>query len=65
VIVKKWKDDYIYTDMHELFFLEFPCLLFEWSKKKTSINYNVWPFELVVWDQDKIEILKLLEKKWT
>jgi hypothetical protein len=34
VNVKKWKDDYLYTDMHEIFFVEFPCLSYEWLKGK-------------------------------
>jgi hypothetical protein len=30
VNVKEWKGRYLYSDMHELFFTEFPCLLHEW-----------------------------------
>jgi len=65
VNVKKWKDDYLYTDMHEIFFVEFPCLLHEWLKTKTASKSTVWPLELVVWDQAKFERLKLLDNKWT
>jgi hypothetical protein len=26
------KDGYIYTNFHDIFFVEFPCLLYEWLK---------------------------------
>jgi hypothetical protein len=61
VNVNKWKYYYIYMDMHDIFF-EFPRLLFEWIKRKTSTNSTVWPLERVVWDQDKLERLKVLEQ---
>jgi hypothetical protein len=32
VNAKEWKDKYLYSDMHELFFGEFPFLLHEWIK---------------------------------
>jgi hypothetical protein len=31
--VEKWKNRYIYTDLHEIFFVKFPCLLYEWLKR--------------------------------
>jgi hypothetical protein len=65
VNVNQWKDRYLYTDMHEIFFVEFPCLLFEWIKRKTATNSPVWPLEPVVWDQAKLEELKVLDNKWT
>jgi hypothetical protein len=33
--LKLWKQRYIYIDLHEIFFVEFPCLLYEWLKRKT------------------------------
>jgi hypothetical protein len=33
VNVEQWKDKYLYIDMHEIFFVEFPCLLNEWLKR--------------------------------
>ena len=27
---EKWIDEYIYSDIHEIFFVEFPILLHEW-----------------------------------
>jgi hypothetical protein len=65
VNVKKWKDGYLYIDMHELSLVEFPCSLHEWLKRKTTTNSTMWPLELVVWDQAKLERLKVLDNKWT
>jgi hypothetical protein len=56
--VKRWKDKYLYTDMHETFFVEFPCLLYEWMKRKTATNSSLWPLEPVVWDQATLDRLK-------
>ena len=36
--VEQWKGRYLYSDMHELFFVEFPCLLHKWLKRKDTIN---------------------------
>jgi hypothetical protein len=30
-----WKQRYIYINLHETLFIEFPCLLHEWIKGKT------------------------------
>jgi hypothetical protein len=65
VNAKQWKDMYLYSDMHEIFFVEFPCLLHEWIKRKVATNSLVWPLEPVVWDQAKLEELKVLDNKWT
>jgi hypothetical protein len=62
--VKKWKDGYLYTYMHDIFFIEFPCLLYEWMKRKTATNSIVWPLEPVVWDQSMLDRLKVLDNKW-
>jgi hypothetical protein len=65
VNAKQWKDKYIYSDMCEIFFAEFPCLLHEWIKMKDASNSSVWPLDMVVWDQDKLEEFKGLDNKWT
>jgi hypothetical protein len=65
VNVKQWKDMYLYTDMHEIFFVEFPCLLYEWLKRKTTTNSTMWPLEPMVWDQAMLDRLKVLDNKWT
>ena len=64
VNVNKWKDRYLYMDMHDLFFVEFPFLLHEWLKRKISTNSPVWKLDTVVWDQANLEELKVLDCKW-
>jgi hypothetical protein len=55
----------MYMDMHDFFFVEFPCFLFKWIKRKTITNSHAWSLELVAWDQAKIEELKVFDNKWT
>ena len=31
--IEKWIDEYIYSDIHEIFFAEFPILLHEWLSR--------------------------------
>jgi hypothetical protein len=33
VNMKQSKDSYLHNDMHKIFFVEFPCLLYEWLKR--------------------------------
>jgi hypothetical protein len=63
--VKQWKDMYLYSNMHELFVTEFPCLLYEWLKRKTTNNISLRSQEPLVWDQVTIDRLKALDNKWT
>jgi hypothetical protein len=56
---------YLYSDMHEIFFVEFPCLLYEWLKRQTTTNTSLRPQEPLVWDQVMIDRLKELDNKWT
>jgi hypothetical protein len=63
--VKQWKDKYIYTDMHEILFVEFPHMLYEWMKRKTTTNTALRPLEPVVWDEVTLDRLKALDNKWT
>jgi hypothetical protein len=64
VNVERWKDKYLYINMHEIFFVEFPHLLYEWLKRKNSTNIALRPLESVVWDQATIDRLKELDNKW-
>jgi hypothetical protein len=65
VNVKRWKEKYIYTDMHEIFFLEFSCLLYEWLKRHTIANTSLRPQEPMVWDQITNDKFNTLNNKWT
>jgi hypothetical protein len=51
--------------MHEIFFVEFPCLLYEWLKRKTSTNIDLRTQEPLVWDQITLDRMKALDNKWT
>jgi len=59
------KGRYLYSDMRELFFIEFPCFLHEWLKRQVEVNSAALPVEPIVWDQAKLDSLKVLDKKWT
>jgi hypothetical protein len=61
--MKEWKGIYIYSDMHEIFLVEFPCMLHEWLKSKDVINLDVFPVETIVWDQANIDSLKVLDNR--
>jgi hypothetical protein len=63
VSVEQWKDMYIYSDMHELFFVEFLCLVHEWLKRQVAINSVVLSLEPIVWNQATIKRLKVLDNK--
>jgi hypothetical protein len=63
--MEHWKNKYIYTDMHEIFFVEFPCLFYEWLKRKTSTNIDLRTQEPLVWDQITLDRMKALDNKWT
>jgi hypothetical protein len=63
VNAKKWKDKYIYLDMNEFFFEDISCLLHEWIKIQAAIDSSVWALKPVVWDQFKLEELKVLDNK--
>jgi hypothetical protein len=61
---QNWKHRYIYTNLHEVLFVEFPCLLYEWLKRKTTINTTLGVQEPLVWDQTIINRLKYMDNKW-
>jgi hypothetical protein len=51
--------------MHEIFFKEFPCMLHEWLKRQIDVNSVVLLVETIVWDQNKLDILKVIYNKCT
>ena len=51
---EEWLDYYLYTKIHEFFFMSFPTTLYEWITKLADIqgrwklnNHIVWTVELV------------------
>jgi hypothetical protein len=59
VNAKEWKWRYTYSDMHEISFSEFPCLLHEWLKRQDDVNSIVLLVEIIVWDQTKLDRVKV------
>jgi len=55
----------LYSNIHDIFFVEFPYLLHEWIKRKVATNSPVWSLEPLPWDQTRLEELKVIDKKWT
>jgi hypothetical protein len=51
--------------MHQILFIEFPCLLYEWLKRQTATNIASRPQEPLVWDQITLNKLKALDNRWT
>jgi hypothetical protein len=62
--IECWKERYIYTDLHEIFFVEFPCLLYEWLKRKKTVNISLRVEEPLVWDQTTVNRIKVVDNKW-
>ena len=46
---ERWLDDYIYSDIHEIFFAEFPILLHEWLVGLASRRTNYQTREITEW----------------
>jgi hypothetical protein len=46
--IEHLKETYIYIDLHEIFFVEFPWLLYEWLERKTTINTTLRSLEPLV-----------------
>jgi hypothetical protein len=65
VNAKEWKGTYMYSNMHEIFCMEFPFLLYERIKRQVVINSILFPLEPILWDQATLDSLKVLDKKWT
>ena len=51
---KKWIDEYIYSDIHEIFFAEFPILLHEWLLRLATKQTNFQRRETVEWSDQLV-----------
>ena len=49
-----WLDDYIYYDIHEIFFVEFPVLLHEWLVGLASRQTNFQTREISEWSDQLV-----------
>ena len=53
--VEIWLDDYIYSDIHEIFFVEFLILLHEWLVGLASRRTNYQTREITEWSDQLIQ----------
>ena len=51
---KKWIDQYIYSDIHEIFFVEFPIVMHEWFSSLVTQKTNFQRREMVEWSAQLI-----------
>ena len=51
---KRWLDEYIYSDIHEIFFVEFPILLHEWLVGLASRRTNYQTREITKWSDQLV-----------
>ena len=56
----KWSEWYIYSNIHEIFFVEFPIVLYEWLSKLETHKNNFQGGELTEWTPFLIERLKII-----
>ena len=53
--VEIWLDEYIYSDIHEIFFVEFPILLHEWLVGLVSKQTNFQRQEIDAWSDQLVQ----------
>ena len=52
---ERWLDDYIYSDIHEIFFVEFPVLLHEWLVGLASRRTNYQTRKITKWSDQLVQ----------
>ena len=51
---ENWVDEYIYSDIHEIFFAEFPIILDEWLTRLATRQTNFQRREVVEWSDQLV-----------
>ena len=51
---EKWIDEYIYFDIHDIFFAEFPILLHEWLRRLATKQTKFQRREIVEWSDQLV-----------
>ena len=51
---ENWVDEYIYSDIHEIFFVEFPIILHEWLSRLVTKKTNFQRRETVEWSDQLV-----------
>ena len=59
----KWLDKYVYSDIHETFFGEFPIFLNKWLSRLNFQKTNFQVGELESWTPELIQRLKSVNNK--
>ena len=54
---KNWLDRYLYTDIHKIFFVEFPIVLHEWLSRLATRHTNFQRRQAVEWNAQLIHEL--------
>ena len=57
---ENWLDQYLYTDIHEIFFAEFPIVLHEWLSRLATQQTNFQRREAVEWSAQLIRELAIV-----
>ena len=52
---ERWLDDYIYSNIHKIFFVEFPVLLHEWLVGLASRRTNYQIREITKWSDQLVQ----------
>lgn len=60
-----WKDMYIFLDFHEIYFVEFPMLVFQWLEKKAKIRSRIIPLYSISWTKDRLNLLNDVNNCWS
>ena len=53
--IERWLVDYIFFDIHEIFFIEFPVLLHEWLLGLKSRRTNSQTREITEWSDQMVQ----------
>ena len=51
---KNWVEVYIYSDIHEIFFAEFPVIVHEWLSRLVRRQTNFQRREVVKWNEQLV-----------
>ena len=52
--VENWEDEYIYSDIHEVLFVEFPIILYEWLTILATRETNIQRIEAIEWNDQLV-----------
>ena len=62
---KRWLDHYIYTKIHEIFFVSFSSKLYDWIARLANSQGRYNLNQPIVWTPELVHRLEALEEKIT